>query len=54
MHKTKQERQQEAIERQQWRNKLTPAVQLAIIRTRPGHSHKEAQRLTRIILRGEA
>ena len=47
MHKTKEQRQQEAIERQQARDARTPAEQLALIRQRPGISLFEMMRLWR-------
>jgi len=45
MHKTKQDRQAEAIERQQDRDNRTTAEQLHIIRQRPGKSAREKTRL---------
>jgi hypothetical protein len=45
MHKTRTDRQQEAIERQEQRNVRTTTDQLTLIRNRPGRSLKEAGRL---------
>lgn len=62
MHKTKADRQQEAIERDLARDNRTPAEQLALIRQRPGMSLREIMKLWRqgatngeaIIIRKEA
>lgn len=45
MHKTKQDRQSQAIERQLARNIRTADQQLALIRRRPGKSEDETARL---------
>lgn len=45
MHKTKEDRQQEAKVRQEQRDKRTTAEQLRLIRTRPGKSADETAKL---------
>ena len=45
MHKTREDRQADAIERQQARNARTTAEQLRLIRQRPGKSASEKARL---------
>lgn len=46
MHKTKEQRQQEAIERDLARDARTTDEQLRLIRQRPGKSANETARLT--------
>ncbi len=48
MHKTRKDRQQEAIERQQARDNRTTAQQLYLIKQRPGKSADETARLLRL------
>lgn len=47
MHKTKQDRQKEAKERQHQRNQRSVEQQIALIRKRPGKSASELDRLLR-------
>lgn len=47
MHKTKQDRQKEAKERQYQRNQRSVEQQIALIRKRPGKSASELDRLLR-------
>lgn len=45
MHKTKEDRKQEALKRQEQRNSRTTDEQLQLIRRRPGKSADEVARL---------